>query len=89
MKNNKFQDAVREYVKKLSDDDIRFLNVRLNQRMGGDLGEAVECIQDSSDMDYWLSMADNATEFFDMVDLINQVINNELKKRFLTTERKS
>lgn len=83
MKNNKFSDTLKDYVKRLSDDDLHFLNVRLSNRLGGDVGEAVEFLQKNSEIDRWLALSNNATEFFDMVDLVDQQLQYEAQKRFV------
>lgn len=78
----KYNDTVRDYVRRLNDDDIKFLSSRLSNRLGGDLGEAFDLIQCNQDMDRWLSSADNADDFFDMVDIIDNQIQQEVKRRF-------
>jgi hypothetical protein len=89
MKVNKFQDTLKEYAKKLSDDDLRWLNTRLTQRIGGDVGEAIEFMQDSQEMDRWLQLNNSAAEFFEMVDQIDIQLQYELKKRFSLHEQKA
>ena len=89
MKANKFQDTLKEYAKRLSDDDLRWVSIRLAQRIGADVGEAVEYIQKNPDMDKWLQLNNSATEFFDMVDQIDVQLQYELKKRFSLHEQKT
>lgn len=82
MKGNRFLDTVKEYVRKLNDEDLRFLHMRLFQRIGSDVGEAVELLQRNSDVDHWLGTSKNASDFFDMVDVVDTVVQNEAKRRF-------
>lgn len=72
---------VREYVSKLSDDNLSFLETRLTERYGGDVSEALELIGRSSELDKWLSTAKSGHEFFDMIDSITDCIDKEAKKR--------
>jgi hypothetical protein len=88
MKSNKGHEIIREYAKKLSDDELRYLNIRLTQRIGGDIAEAVECIQSNQEMDRWLSGASSASDFFDMVDQVDGYIQQEVKRRFFSYEQK-
>jgi len=82
MKGNRFSDIVKEYVKRLSDDDLQFLNIRLSNRLGGDVGEAVELLQKNTEVDKWLASSNNAMEFFDMLDLVEQHLQHENQKRY-------
>lgn len=88
MKGNRFTDTVREYTRKLNDDDLRYLHLRLTQRVAGDVGEALELIQRHSDMDHWLSHAKSSNELFDMIDVVDASVQNEAKRRFALYEQK-
>lgn len=89
MKVNKFQEALKDYSKRLSDDDLKWLSLRLVQRIGADVGEAIEYVQKNPELDHWLQMSNSASEFFDMVDQIDYQLQYELKKRFSLHEQKS
>lgn len=78
----KFSDTIKEYVRKLADDDIRLLHMRLSQRLGSDLAEAIEFMQKNPEVDYWLSASKNADDLYDMVDAIDHLVQNETKRRF-------
>jgi len=82
MKGNKFLDTLKEYARKLSDDDLHYLHLRFSQRIGADVAEAIELIQQNADMDYWLSLAKTSTDFFDMIDIVDNGIQSEMKRRF-------
>jgi hypothetical protein len=79
-------DIVKEYARRLNDDDLHFVGIRLNQRSGGDVGEAVEFMQKNPDIDKYLASATNADAFFDMLDLLDSHIQTEAKKRFVVHE---
>jgi hypothetical protein len=88
MKKYVYNDALREYIKKLNDDDLKFIGTRLSQRIGSDVGDAVEVIQRNSDMDRWLSSAVNADDFFEMVDQLDNCVQQEVRKRLGGYEQK-
>jgi len=77
----KVETILKEYVGKLSDENLKFLDSRLNQRLSGDLAEALSFLAQTHDMDRWLSTAKGATEFYDMVDTVARNVEREYKKR--------
>lgn len=81
MATKKNSDVVKEFVKKMSDDDLKFVNSRLTQRLGGDIAEAIELIQNDKNIDAWFSTANNGNDFFDMVEVVHSVVQMEVKKR--------
>jgi len=82
MKTTRFSDTVREYARKLNDDDLRFLDLYLSRRVGADVAEAVEFLQHNSEIDRWLSLCKDGTDFFDMLDQVNAGLQVEANKRF-------
>jgi hypothetical protein len=73
---------LRDYVGRLPDDHLKFLDSRLGQRLGGDLGEAVFLLSQSHEMDNWLSTARGAVEFYDMVDAVSLSVERECRRRY-------
>ncbi len=88
MKGNRFSDVVKEYSRKISDDDVRFLAMRLSQRIGADVAEAIELLQRNQELDHWLSLSKNANDLYDMIDLIDSTLQNEAKRRFTLHEKR-
>lgn len=88
MKGNRFTDTVREYVRRLTDDDLRYLHMRLTQRVAEDVGEAVEFLQQNADVDHWLGLSKSATELFEMIDVIDAAVGTEAKRRSTPYEQK-
>ena len=88
MKGNRFSDTIKEYVRKLTDDDLRFLNVRLSQRIGSDVAEAIELLEHNAEVDHWLCLSKNANDFYDMIDAVDAVVQSEAKRRFTLHEAK-
>lgn len=82
MKGTKFTDIVKEYARKLSENDLRYLLMRFDQRIGPDVAEAIEWLEQNNDIKYWLSVAKNADEFFEMVDTVDHIIQTESRRRF-------
>lgn len=82
MKATKIIDSVKEYTKKLSDADLRYLTDKLSLRVGSDVSDAVGFLEKSQDIKTWFGMAKNAEDFFDMIDQVENFLNNEHNKRF-------
>jgi hypothetical protein len=72
---------LKEYCAKLSDDNVRFLQGRLNQRLAGDLPEAVEFLSSFRELDKWLLSASDYNEFYDMIDIVQHIVQKEHEKR--------
>ena len=73
---------VKECVKKISDEDLKWLSVRLKERFGGDLGEALVLIHDRyGDLNRILSNTPSADAVYDVTDIIDKYIQEEIKKR--------
>lgn len=84
----KVSDTLKEYAKKLNDEDLKFLSTRFNQRIGSDLSDIVEFTQKSPEIDKWLMTAESAGDFFDMLDQIEYFVQQEGKRRFGAFELK-
>jgi hypothetical protein len=73
---------VKEYVKKISEDDLRWLAIRFKERVAGDLCEALLMIQDRyGDLSRILTNTPSAEAVFDISDIIEKQIQDELKRR--------
>lgn len=77
----KLDTVLKEYVSRISLDNLKYLAVRLEERIGADLAEALEACSSCQDLDRWLSSAKSYTEFYNMVDTIQEYVNRELDKR--------
>lgn len=82
----KQSDFIKDYVRRLNDDDLRFLAFRLCQRLGGDIGEAIEYLQKNQDIDRYFAAANSADAFFDLLDNLDNQLQIETKKRFTVHE---
>jgi hypothetical protein len=72
---------VKEYVGKLSDEQVTFLHARLTQRYANDMSEALEMVSKTNEVDKWLSSASSAAEFYEMLDKLEQQLEKEVAKR--------
>jgi len=72
---------LKEYCQKLSDDQVKFLAARLNQRLGGDMAEAIDFLSNVRELDKWLDGAADSNEFYDMIDLVTASVSREYDKR--------
>jgi len=76
-------DAVlKEYVRGLSDEDLRFLNTRFQHMLCGDRAEIAEILSKDKDVDRWLASATLAEEWFDMLEIMGQSVVREAKRRY-------
>lgn len=82
MKKEKSDNSLlKEYVKKLSIDDLNFLMIRLSQRLGSDLSEAAEFMQRDRELDKWLCLASSHGEWYERIDKINEFVKVEIDRR--------
>ncbi len=75
--------VVTEYVGRLSDDDLRYLYVRFQQRLGGDLEEACNFMAKDQEVEKFLSSSNGSMDWFDRVDLCGETVDKEWNKRNL------
>lgn len=73
---------LKEYCTRLSEDNLKKLYCSLNQRMSGDLAEALTFLGSTKEMDKWFSSAVSAVELYDMIDMVADFVNKEYKKRY-------
>lgn len=77
----KVDTSVKDYVSKLSFDNLKYLAERFNNRIGSDLSECADFISKSSDMDKLLGAAKNSEEFFAVLDSVAAAIEREFSRR--------
>jgi hypothetical protein len=79
MKRN--HDTVKEYVRGLNEEELKFLYARYAQRLGGDIAEATEYLQKNPEIDRWLAGAGSSGDFFARLDHIDALVQGEFKRR--------
>ena len=72
---------IREYCRTLSDDQLRFLNMRFYQNYPGDRAEVLEVLSKNKSVDKFLSCAADCDDFFDCYDHIGDLIKQEVDRR--------
>lgn len=77
----KVDTSVKDYVSKLSFDNLKYLAERFNNRVGSDLSECTDFISKNSDMDRLLGAAKNGEEFFAVLDAVASAIDREFSRR--------
>jgi hypothetical protein len=76
------ESLLKEYAQRLSEENLKFVNGRLTQRLSGDLPEVLNFFSNNNDMDRWLSSAKNSWELFDMLDALHKFVDKEYSTRF-------
>lgn len=76
--NNQIPQVIIEYVSKLTEDETKFLQSRLEQNFSGDVADALEFIQKNETMDLWLKTAADTDEFYWMLDMVMIQLNKSL-----------
>jgi hypothetical protein len=70
-----------EYASTLSDEDLRWLGLRLVERMAGDVAEVLDFMSKNAKMDGVLQSANSAWDLYDLCDKIREVVAKECKRR--------
>lgn len=78
----KRSDVIRNWARELTDEDLRFVNIRLADRIGSDIYEVMQLMLRNKEVDYCYSVAKDASELFDIIDETEIIIQKEIKKRF-------
>ena len=78
----KVETFLAEYAKRLSDQDLDYLRLRIEQNLCGDRADVASLLSRDREMDRWLATANGADEFFDMVDLVGNYICDEYDARY-------
>lgn len=72
---------LKDYTSRLTDGDLRFLDMRLKHRLTGDLAESVIFLSSAPDMDRYLSGAKGANDFYDLLDAVQRQVEKEARRR--------
>lgn len=77
--------VLKEYFQRLSDENLKFIIARFNQRYGGDLGEVLDFLSTSKDIDRYLQSANTHEAFYDMIEELTSFANQEHERRNAVT----
>lgn len=72
---------LKEYCQRLSDENVKFLAGRFNQKLGGDMAEVFDFLSNVRELDRWLINAQTVDELFSIVDIIQSFVLKEHEKR--------
>lgn len=75
-------DVVREFVKKLNEDDLKFLHTRLTQNFKNDLVDVFEFLGENEEIDNWLKSVSSSHSFHDMLDYLSDQVEIEFKRKY-------
>lgn len=76
--------VLKEYVRSLSDEELKFVCSRLSHVYGrreGDVADTVEKFQENPDMDRLLASTKDADALYEIVDEVSEYAEREIKSR--------
>ncbi len=82
------ESLLKEYARRLSDEDLKYLGTRFQALLKGDRADIADFLSRDRSLDQWLSNSKSALEWFDMIDAIGDFVLKEHKKRFNTDDIK-
>lgn len=74
---------VKEYVQRISTEDLSFIVERLDQPLCGDRSDVALMFQKDKEIDKWLVQSAGAEDWFNRVDSIQEAAIIEMSKRQL------
>lgn len=75
--------GIKEYVKNLDDEKLKFLQIRLGQGFSGDFINVLLVLQENEIVDHWLKSVDSYEQFFERIDLMEHELSLETNRRNL------
>lgn len=75
--------AVVEFINSVSDEDLRFLALRLIEKMSGDMPDALNFLSRKQEVDLFLGSASSVEDFYKSCDTIKDWVVKEVKRRGL------
>lgn len=74
--------VVREYVRRVNDDDLRFFQTRFSQCLCGDRAEIADKVSLHREMDKLFASAQSPDDLFDLYDTMGEFVKKEYVRRF-------
>lgn len=73
---------IKDCVRRISEEDLRWASTRLKDRVGGDVPEVLIMFQEKyGELNKALSAAGSSTAVYDIIDLIDKCMQEEVKRR--------
>ena len=79
----KVESILVDYIKRLSDEELAFLRIRVVQNLHGDRADIANFLSRDIEVDRWLRSAVTADEFFDALQYAGDCVMKESEKREL------
>jgi predicted transcriptional regulator len=73
---------IKDYVNKLSEDDLKLLFSRMSEKLSGDYAEAINFLDKTNEFSKWFHSAKSSNDLYDMLDKTFKFIEKEHGKRF-------
>lgn len=70
-----------EFVNSISDDELKYIGVRLVERLTGDLADVLHHLERRPGPHAVISEANDAQEVFAILNLVQEVVSREAKRR--------
>ena len=80
--------VVKEYVSRISNEDLAYLGIRFKQNLCGDMTEIALKLAEDEVIDRWLGASHGADEWFRMIDVIGECVKMEYSRRLEESDRK-
>ena len=77
----KRSDVIRDYISKVSDDELSFLKERLSARLAGDLAAVLDILSKNKVVDQYISSSNSSDEIYNVLDMFEEQVNREFSKR--------
>lgn len=72
---------IREFCRKISDEQLRFINMRFQQNLPGDRAVVLDVLSKDKAVDRYLSAASSAEEFFNCYEHVGKLVKEEVDRR--------
>ncbi len=72
---------LKEYVRRLSNDDLQCIYELMVHNQPGDLANSADFLSQDKEMDRWLASAKIGKEWFDMMDCVKDFVKREYAYR--------
>ena len=72
---------IKEFARKISDEQLRFINMRFQQNLPGDRAMVLDSLSKDKVVDRFLSSASSADDFFDCYEHVGKLVKEEVDRR--------
>jgi len=83
----KSDSVLREYVCKLSDEDLDYVAGRLGQKLFGDVADALTFCSQCPEVDRVLKDQSSSEDFYNTLDTLEFIVDKEVSRRRVKTKK--